>query len=71
MPVLDASALNDNDDALAFLRAVLVPREGARTESHAGRRFFCLFRRPASQQPLMLGIPLIVGVVVSISMAMR
>ncbi|WP_262265751.1 hypothetical protein [Microvirga yunnanensis] len=72
MPTFDSSALNDNDEALAFLRAVLAPPEGhAKSHHHTGPSPFAAAdaRPPCTRSSS--GVPLIVGVAVSIMMATR
>lgn len=70
MPVFDASALNDNAEALAFLRAVLTPPDGRATlQSQAdGSPRIRPLTQPQRRRSAS-GIPLIVGVAVSIMTA--
>jgi len=74
MPVFDASALNDNDRDLAFLRAVLLgsgdgarPRHGLPTGNGRRNGSGDEDRHPRSAS----GLPLIVGVPVSIALPPR
>lgn len=63
MPVLDASALNDNREELAFLRDILASgtrcghRSARKGATHAG----------SFRHSLRLGVPLVVGIPVSIT----
>ena len=71
MPAFEASALNDNDEEMAFLWAVL-SGSGARPRAPAARAM----SRGSPGAPLSLrssssGVPLIVGVAVSIILADR
>ena len=73
MPAFEASALNDNDEEMAFLWAVLsASGSGARPRAPAARAM----SRGSPGAPLSLrssssGVPLIVGVAVSIILADR
>ena len=72
MPVFDASALNDNDEALAFLRAVLAPPEGnTRLQRQVGGSPLATSDAQHPDRPRSSGIPLILGVAVSIMTAMQ
>ncbi|RDI56321.1 hypothetical protein [Microvirga subterranea] len=71
MPVFDASVLNDNDEAMAFLRSVLAPPEGR--PARPVREMSDMRRiRPAERHRIGRStsrVPLIVGVAVSIMTA--
>ena len=72
MPVFDASALNDNDEALAFLRAVLALPEGnTRLQRQVGGSPLATSDAQHPNRPQSSGIPLILGVAVSIMTAMQ
>ncbi len=73
MPVLDSSALNDNEESFAFLRAVLAQSEPRKTRR---QHWDGSLRQAASDaEPLCRhsasGVPLIVGVPVSITIASK
>lgn len=70
MCVMNASALNDNDETLAFLRAVLHPADGRAGHGRPAadmRRTGSMTQSPRVRSAS--GIPLIVGVAVSITIA--
>ncbi|EIM28819.1 hypothetical protein MicloDRAFT_00024630 [Microvirga lotononidis] len=68
MPVFDASALNDNDETLINLRAILArPRENTQAQPRPRQRAEAL-PLAQSQSKHFAGIPLIVGVAVSITL---
>ena len=67
MPAFDASALNDNDEHLADLRIALAPPQSS-TRAQRNRSGSLEIASLAQPQPRRFssGIPLIVGVAVSI-----
>jgi hypothetical protein len=78
MPVLEASALNDNDENLAFLRAILAPNGVSAGEARQPRVGLREGRGPTSCGPRRIEIwtpdaqdrlhmPTIIGAVVSIT----
>jgi hypothetical protein len=72
MPIFCASALNDNDEALAFQRAVLAPPEGRERPQHHTSRLPCAAadaRSPYTRS--CSGVPLIIGVATSITITAR
>lgn len=71
MPVFDADVLNDNDEAVAFLRSVLAPSDGRPAplvRKNSGLRRIRRAGRHLSGRSTS-GVPLIVGVAVSITTA--
>ena len=85
MPVLEASALNDNDETLAFLRAILAPtgasagdarehrvglRESRVVAKTGGQRHIEVWTPEAQDRP-SLRVPTIIGAVVSIRTSRR
>ncbi len=67
MPVFDASALNDNDETLAYLRIILAGSRDTTGAQHSRRGLVEKASLPQPHSRRVVGLPLIVGIAVSIT----